>query len=86
MVVFCVLSTPMYDKYCNKFFCSDEDEDLHTKITKTILLFILQIGIDLIESHHYRNAMKTLESALTSTSSLYKIAISYVQNDKKIKR
>ena len=30
--------------------------------------------------------MKTLEGTLNSTSSLYKIAISYVQNDKKIEK
>lgn len=24
MVVYCVLSTPMYNKYCNKFLCSPE--------------------------------------------------------------
>ena len=51
-----------------------------------MLLLILQVGIDLISSHHYINAMKTLEGTLNSTSSLYKIAISYVQNDKKIEK
>lgn len=33
---------------------------MHTKVTKTILLLILQIGIDLISSHHFINAMSTL--------------------------
>lgn len=84
MVVYCVLSTPMYNQYCNKILCSPEE--FRTKITKTILLLILQIGIDLISSHHFINAMATLENTLNETSSFYRIAISIVQNDKKINK
>lgn len=58
MAVYCVLSTPMYNEYCNKFLCSPEE--FRTKITKTILLLILQVGIDIISSHHFKNAMDTL--------------------------
>lgn len=49
-------------------------------------MLILQVGIDLISSHHFINAMATLRSTLEQTSSYYRVAISYVQNDRKIAR
>ena len=62
MVVYCVLTTPMYSKYCNRWLCSTEE--FSTKVTKTILLLILQIGIDLISSRHFATAMTTLKTSL----------------------
>lgn len=47
---------------------------------------MLQIGIDLISSHHFITSMNKLKNTLDSTSSYYKLAISYVQNDRKILR
>ena len=65
----------MYQKYCLQFLCSEEEFD--TKVNKAILLFVLQIGIDLMKSYYFINAMESLQSSLNQEASYSKLAIAY---------
>ncbi len=59
LLIYDILSIPMYQKYCIKFLCSTEE--IHTKIYKAGLLFVLQVGIDLTKSSYFINAIDNLQ-------------------------
>jgi hypothetical protein len=75
MLIYSVLSIPMYQHYCIKILCSPEE--FHTKVYKAGLLFVLQIGIDLTKSSYFINALDNLKIALTSDVMFSKLSIAY---------
>lgn len=75
MLIYDILSIPMYQHYCIKFLCSSEE--FHTKVYKAGLLFVLQIGIDLTKSSYFINAMDNLRLALKEEVMFSKLAIAY---------
>ena len=72
----------MYRKYCTRVLCTGEE--FLTKISKALLLFILQAGADMMSSHHFTAAMDDLRIALQQNAAFSRLAIAYKLNDRKI--
>jgi hypothetical protein len=75
MLIYDLLSIPMYQKYCIKILCSSEE--FHTKVYKAGLLFVLQIGIDLTKSSYFINALDNLKLVLNEEVMFSKLSIAY---------
>lgn len=81
MLIYALLQLPMLAHFCTRLLCAAEE--LHTQIYKAMLLLILQLGLDLTNSHHFERALKHFDRSHTKIA-LQKLAIAYRNNNRKV--
>lgn len=68
-----VIATPIYHEYCTELLCSPMSA--RSKLTKALLVFLFQLGIDLLKSSEYNFHMDRHHEQAYHRAQILKIAI-----------
>jgi len=81
MLIYALLQLPMLAHFCTRLLCAQEE--LHTQIYKALLLLILQLGLDLTNSHHFERALRHFDRSHNRVD-LQRLAIAHRNNNRKV--
>jgi hypothetical protein len=82
MVGYYILSIPRYRIYCTPLLCSDLE--YRTKVVKALLVFLFQIGIDLLKSSEFNYHMDRFLKTTRDRASILRLAIAFRENDRRL--